>query len=145
MPSFHMDSRLRGNDGEGGTNGLCLVRGFVVAAGRRRSVYLPRNYYSSSPRKRGPIRPSLAQLWIPACAHYCPEYFLMIGCKLLLALVACVMTALTIQFSSPRRRPGSSAFPQTKARKPSHWIPAFVGMTRRLGSKLALGLDYSGQ
>ena len=70
----------------GGTNGLCLVRGFVVAAGRRRSVYLPRNYYSSSPRKRGPIRPSLAQLWIPACAHYCPEYFLMIGCKLLLAL-----------------------------------------------------------
>ena len=32
--------------------------------------------------------------------------------------------------SSPRRRPGSSAFPQTRARKPSHWIPAFAGMTR---------------
>ena len=43
----------------GGTNGLCLVSGFVVAAGRRRSVYLPRNYYSSSPRKLRPVSSGL--------------------------------------------------------------------------------------
>ena len=37
---------------------------------------------------------------------------------------------------SSGRRPGSSAFPQTDARKPSHWIPAFAGMTRHKDLKL---------
>ena len=36
--------------------------------------------------------------WIPAWARYCPECFLLIDRKPSWPLVACAMTALTIQF-----------------------------------------------
>ena len=68
--------------------------------------------------------------WVPACAHYCPEYFLMIGCKLLLALGGVRNDCPDDSIFVTPAKAGVQCLSSNGTRNPRHWIPAFAGMTR---------------